>query len=151
MKQTKPFGRAFAPAIDSSRKPTWQREVERKEPTPREPDSAPREQLTGTHRPNGNHVAHARGAGTKVALITAALGAGLLIFFGVWIGVLESMIEHENLKQHAQSNAVSRCVDGMVVYHGGPILDRLLARGRFVCTDWRMKKEHTGIDHTKVH
>jgi hypothetical protein len=137
MKQTKPFGRAYLPATSAT------------DTAAAEPEGAP---TTILEAPAGGVELFSLGAGhmpqtppppaapwRKVLRDTSVLTVWLVLAMVVYVGMRDSLMLANLLQQVSTEDTVMVCKDGKVQYADHSITDRLLNRGRFVCTDWKVQ------------
>ncbi len=147
MKQTKPFGMAYAPASSPAAEPTV--------PMPLEAGPAQEAGQAGPAAPvdlfnvASSHLEAIETQppsrwkklvkdGATVVAVAAALSA-------VYVGMRDSMLLASMLDQVSTEETVMVCKDGKVYYPDFSIMDRLLNRGRLVCTEWRVQRGYLSI------
>lgn len=137
MKQTKPFGRAYLPATSAAASAAAEPEGEPNTileapaagvelfslgagrlPVEQPPPPAPWRKLV-------------RDASTLLVLVVLALV--------IYVGMRDSLMLANLLQQVSTEDTVMVCKDGKVQYADNSIADRLLDRGHFVCTEWKVQ------------
>lgn len=137
MKQTKPFGRAYLPAASAA------------VPAVAEPEGDP---TTILEAPTAGVELFSLGAGhlPQTPQIAAApwrkavrdgctLLLLLVVALAIYVGMRDSLMLANLLQQVSTEDTVMVCKDGKVHYPDNSIADRLLNRGRFVCTEWKVQ------------
>jgi len=147
VKQTKPFGRAYAlPGENQPSSPA------------REASPAPQASSQGAEPvPCGAELFDLRSSASVNAVATpapwwtvaarnAAVWLGtLMVMMLVYVGMRDSMLLAKMLDVVATEETVMLCKDGTVRYNDEADLftmlaDRLLSRGHLICTDWRVQR-----------
>lgn len=132
MKQTKPFGRAYSPAIaepDSVRpapSPSPSPVVESKASAVQAPTRA---SAVAPQAPKPQNLI--RKLVVVVVLVPVLLTGYVLM--------RDSMRARNAVDPFATSELVMYCKEGSISYEGMDLLDRILGNGVFACSDW-----HTG-------
>ena len=150
MKQTKPFGSAFVQATRAVAEATLPMPLQ----ATASDDAMPAGSGTGSVGADIFNVAPSRIDSTKAVAVPAwrkilkdALVAlvSLAAVFVVYVGMRDSMLLAAMLDQVTTEETVMVCKDGTVYYPDFSITDRLLNRGRLVCTDWRVQRGYLTI------
>ena len=143
MKQTKPFGRAFDPTLQLLDEQPCADAASPDAVSEQAPVAAEIRtelfDLGGSNRPLPPvpTVSPLRKALRDAAVL---LGVPVLLLT-VYVGMRDSMILAGFLDQVSTEETVMLCKDGKMVYRDEySVVDRLLNRGNFVCTDWRVQR-----------
>lgn len=137
MKQTKPFGRAYLPAASAAA--TAVAEPEGDPTTILEAPTAGVElfSLGAGHLPQTPQIAVA--PWRKAVRDGCTLLLLLVVALAIYVGMRDSLMLANLLQQVSTEDTVMVCKDGKVHYADNSIADRLLNRGRFVCTEWKVQ------------
>jgi hypothetical protein len=143
MKQTKPFGRAFIPNLQLLDEPSSAEEAApvsaaKQAPADREVHTELFD-LAGASRPTPPVP---QASPLRKMLRDAAMLLGVpVLLLTAYVGMRDSMILAGFLDQVSTEETVMLCKDGKMVYRDEfSVVDRLLNRGNFVCTDWRVQR-----------
>lgn len=137
MKQTKPFGRAYLPAASTAASAAVDAEDEPS--TILETHAAGVElfSLGAGHLPQTPQVPAA--PWRKAVRDASALLVLVVVALVIYVGMRDSLMLANLLQQVSTEDTVMVCKDGKVQYADNSIADRLLDRGRFVCTEWKVQ------------
>ncbi len=141
MKQTKPFGRAFIPNLQLLDEPDSAQEAG---PAAAVAETAPATStelfdLGGSSHPLPPPPPESP---LRKLMRDAAMLLGVpVLLLTCYVGMRDSMILAGFLDQVSTEETVMLCKDGKMVYQDAySVVDRLLNRGNFVCTDWRVQR-----------
>lgn len=149
MKQTKPYGRAYLPPSAQETAPA--------EPPPPSPEHAAAEEEHNASRDlfslTGETLVYRDAPATSSTLATLrqmtlqfVMVLALLLLF---VTIRDSLFLARLLDQLSTEDTVMVCKDGKMYYPDYNPLDRLLGRGHFVCTDWKVQRGFLSIP--KIH
>ena len=137
MKQTKPFGQAYAPVSES---PSDAAEL------PALPQPEAPERSAGPNRPAPAHGARPQqrppATLASVARKLLLLGVATCLFLTGYVLIRDS-VDTVNALEHVHTDdTITECKDGKIEYQGFSIMDRLMGRGTFICTDWHTENRY---------
>jgi hypothetical protein len=146
VKQTKPFGMAYSPT-----------------PTPQPADTQGKAAEPAIESSSAASAANAvelfslrasdlPGAPTKpvdplkkLLRDTSVAAITLPLLFMAFVAMRDSMVLAKMLEKMTTAETVMVCEDGKMIYADFSVSDRLMNRGNFMCTDWRMQNGYLSI------
>ena len=69
----------------------------------------------------------------------------LPVVFMAYVAMRDSMVLAKMLEKMTTAETVMVCEDGKMVYADFSLTDRLMNRGNFMCTDWRVQSGYLSI------
>jgi len=148
VKQTKPFGMAYLPMPTSM--PTLA-------PQAADPDAESNAPSSAASAANSVELFSLRATDLpatvaqpvdplKKLLRDASVAAITLpLLFMAFVAMRDSMVLANMLEKITTAETVMVCEDGKMVYADFSVTDRLMNRGHFMCTDWRMQSGYLSI------
>lgn len=137
MKQTKPYGRAYLPAASTTVSAAAEPAGEPSTILEAHPTGVELFSLAAGHLPPTPQAPAA--PWRKVARDALSLVLLLVVALVIYVGMRDSLMLANLLQQVSTEDTVMVCKDGKVQYADHSIADRLLDRGRFVCTEWKVQ------------
>jgi hypothetical protein len=137
MKQTKPYGRAYLPAASIALSAAAEPEGEPSTILEVHPAGVELFSLGAGHLPPTPQAPAA--PWRKAARDAFSLVLLLVVALVIYVGMRDSLMLANLLQQVSTEDTVMVCKDGKVQYADNSLADRLLDRGHFVCTEWKVQ------------
>lgn len=136
MKQTKPYGKAYA-ASDRTEKYPRRQEQPRSVPPIVARSTAPASSVTVSAVSPARTPQSLSGVDWMMKkMAQLVLGVTLCT---AYVYVRDSTIVQNFINQVSNFETVMKCEEGRVEYQDWSVWDRLMGNGRFVCTDWKVQ------------